>query len=435
MLLTKGLMLSEENVTNLDYINKKIILVFVLTTFVLLLLLGFTDILLGMSSVIGYINIVLSFVFLLGYFLISKYGKAELGAHILLVVGHILVFINFQYNDGSNGPTIYAFFLFLVVFSLVLIGKSKVVWFVSSMIFFFLMFWAETYGYLKVEHFYVGAERRFLDHITAIMWISIFMFIVLNFFIKSYQNQNRLLNSIKLRQEEILLEVKTLNDQKNRLIALLSHDLKNPIGMLHSTLDLVDEDAIEPDELEFILQNLRQQSYHLNKLLNNTLTWVMTELENRPNEVLQISLAEITWEMKDMMMLQAQDKDQKIEVTIAGEDRVIALEPSEVKIILKNFLDNAIKFSAVESSIFFCLIISDTYIKWEVINFGPTISQKDQGDLFTFRARTSYGTKKEKGTGIGLPLCMRIAEKIGYEISYSIPQANKNCFSLSKSLS
>jgi len=435
MLLTKGLMLSEENVTDLNYIHKKIILIFILTTFVLLLLLGFTDLILGMSPIIAYIKIGLSFPFLAGYFLIRKYGKAELGVHVLLVVGHVVVFFNFLYNDGVNGPTIYAFFLLLVVYSLLLVGKSKVIWFVSSMTMFLLMFWAETYGYLKVQYFYTSRESQFLDHLTTILWISIFMFGVLNFFIKSYQNQNKLLNSIKQRQDEMLLEVKMLNDQKNRLIALLSHDLKNPIGMLHSTLDLVDKDAFEPGELEFILQNLRQQSFHLNKLLNNTLTWVMTELEDRPNEIHQISLAEITWEMKDMMMLQAQEKGQEIEVTITGEDRILALEPSEVKIILKNMLDNAIKFSAVESTIFFRLIISTTYIKWDVINFGPTISQKDQRDLFIFRARASYGTKKEKGTGIGLPLCMRIAEKIGFEIKYTIPQSNENCFSLIKSLS
>ncbi|MEB2781408.1 HAMP domain-containing sensor histidine kinase [Algoriphagus sp. C2-6-M1] len=434
MLLTKGLVLSEENVTNLDYIQKQIAIIISLLAFVLLLILGVSDAFLGMSPVIFWIKIGISFPFLAAYFLVSKYGKVQLALNILLILAHIVICFNFLYNDGNDGPTIYAFFLMLVVSSVLIQGWLKVVWFLGSLSTFFLLFYAEAHGYIKVEHYYEGPQHQFIDHAVSILWISLFVFTVLHFFVKSYQNQSQLLHAIKLRQEKAIEEVKMLNDQKNKLIALLSHDLKNPIGMLHTTLDLVDKDAFEPGEMEQILRNLRSQSFHLNKVLNNTLSWVMTELEDTPIQLHQISLSALTHEMKEMMQLQATEKNQLIEVSIEGGDHDISIAINEIKIILKNLLDNAIKFSALNSTINLNLKINKDELNWEVCNQGATISQGDQKDLFAFRARTSYGTKKEKGTGVGLPLCKRIADKIKFDLKYTSSPDQKNCFTLTKKL-
>lgn len=434
MLLTKGLMLSEENVTNLEYIQKQIAIIVSLLAFVLLLLLGISDVFLGMSPVIIWVKIGLSFPCLAAYFLVSKYGKAQLALNILLILAHVVICFNFLYNDGNDGPTIYAFFLILVISSLLIQGWLKVVWFISSLFMFFILFYGEAQGYIEVVQFYDSPENKFIDHAVTILWVSLFVFTVLHFFIKSYQNQSQLLNKIKQRQEKSLEDVKMLNDQKNKLIALLSHDLKNPIGMLHTTLGLVDKDAFEPGEMEQILRNLKGQSFHLNKVLNNTLSWVMTELEDTPIQLHQISLKELTQEMCDMMLVQAMEKNQTIEVSIEGEDRDISLEINEIKIILKNLLDNAIKFSPLNSTINLDLKITEEKLSWKVCNQGVTISKADQKELFSFRARTSYGTNKEKGTGVGLPLCKRIADKIKFELKYSSSGEGNNCFKLSKKL-
>ncbi len=434
MLLSKGLMLSEENVTNMDYIHKRITLTMTLLTFILLIILGVSDAILGMSPVIIWVKLGLSIPFLAAYFLVSKFGKTQLATHIMLVVGHLVVFCNFLYNDGSNGPTMYAFFLMLVLYTLLVRGWYKALWFIVSFSLFFLIFYAEAYDFIEVENYYTSIQNQFLDHAITVLWISLFVFTVLHFFIKSYQNQNQVLNTIKLRQDQALEDVKMLNDQKNKLIAILTHDLKNPIGMLHTTLGLVEKDAFEPGEMEQILNNLKGQSFHLNKVLTNTLSWVMTELEDTPIQLHQISLSRLTEEMKDMMLIQATQKNQVIDVAIDGEDRDISIEINEIKIILKNLIDNAIKFSAVNSSIDLALKINDDKLSWSVCNQGATISPADQKDLFTFRARTSYGTKKEKGTGVGLPLCKRIADKIDFELDYSSSGEMRNCFTLTKKL-
>lgn len=60
-----------------------------------------------------------------------------------------------------------------------------------------------------------------------------------------------------------------------------------------------------------------------------------------------------------MMMVQALVKHQVIDISIQGVDREISIPSNEVKIILKNFLDNAIKFSDEHTSISLSVHLSD----------------------------------------------------------------------------
>lgn len=432
MRLTKGIQLSEENVSDLEYIQKKISIVFALLTFFLLLVLGISDVFLEMSPVIIITKLVFSLPFLASYFLISKYGRVQLSLNILLVLGYVVIMLNYLYNDGYRGPTLYSFFLMLVASTLLIKGWGRILWAILPFACYMALFYAQVQGWISVTSSYESELNIFYDHLLTLLWMSVFVFLGINFFVKSYKNQNDVLHQMKAKQELMLDELNTLNSEKSRLIAILSHDMRNPISMLHTTLVLMEQDAFEPGEVEQILSNLKKQSFQLNNILNNTLSWVMSELEDRPQEIVEISPVDLTTEMKNTMEIQATEKNQEISFTWTGDDQKIRLEVNEIKIILKNLIDNAIKFSPLGSKIEILLDLKPDRAEWVVSNPGAQILREQQEKIFEFRARTSYGTKKEKGTGIGLPLCKRIADKIGCELHYDDSNAGMNCFVLSK---
>ncbi|UZD22655.1 HAMP domain-containing sensor histidine kinase [Algoriphagus halophytocola] len=432
MRLTKGIQVSEENVSDLEYIQKKISIVFALLTFFLLLVLGISDIFLEMSPVIIFAKLLFSIPFLVSYFLISKYGKVQLSLDILLTLGYVVIMLNFLYNDGYNGPTLYSFFLMLVASTLLIKGWRKVFWFVLPFACYMTLFYGQVQGWVPVSSSYESELNMFFDHFVTLMWMGGFIFLGINFFVQSYKNQNEVLHQLKAKQEQMLDELNTLSSEKSRLIAILSHDMRNPISMLHTTLGLMEKDAFEPGEAERILSNLKKQSYQLNNILNNTLSWVMSELEDRPQEILEISPVNLTNEMKNTMEVQAAEKSQKISFSWKGEDQKIRLEVNEIRIILKNLIDNAIKFSPLEATVELSLDIDSERIQWSVCNPGVQIPPEQQQKLFEFRARTSYGTKREKGAGIGLPLCKRIADKINGELYYDGSRDGMNCFFITK---
>jgi len=363
-----------------------------------------------------------------------KYGYYQLIIQVLIFIGLVLVSINFLYNDGYQGPTFYTIFVFVVGIGILIGGWPKIAWMLFAFILYSVLFYGEVNEWFDVPRYYTGLENLFWDHIVTIWWTGMFSFLGIHIFIKNYRNQNNRMKFIQSERELALQELASLNTKKNQLIALLSHDLKNPIGMLEQTLDLVDKGAFEEGELELILRNLRNQSYHLSGMLNNTLNWVLSELEDRDLEKERVSIYKLTDEMKEGMLAQAVSKKQGITSPKIGIDQILEIEASEIRIILKNLLDNAIKFTPIGGEIEFDLISSEKEITWNVKNEGKPIPPAEVLKLFDFKVKTTYGTMREKGTGIGLPLCKKIADKLEMTLEFSRTANGKNSFHLTKRL-
>ena len=65
-------------------------------------------------------------------------------------------------------------------------------------------------------------------------------------------------------------------------------------------------------------------------------------------------------------------------------------------------------------------------------NSGARIPKEKENHLFEFSVKSSVGTQKEKGTGLGLGLCKRIASRIGFEVGYEYSADGFNVFYLEK---
>jgi signal transduction histidine kinase len=65
-----------------------------------------------------------------------------------------------------------------------------------------------------------------------------------------------------------------------------------------------------------------------------------------------------------------------------------------------------------------------------VKNAGIKIPKEDH--LFDFNVKSTVGTQKEKGTGLGLGLCKRIATRIGFEVGYEYSPDGYHVFFLEK---
>ncbi|MFT6895397.1 MAG: two-component system sensor histidine kinase/response regulator, partial [Algoriphagus sp.] len=342
--------------------------------------------------------------------------------------------INYIYNDGYRGPTFYTIFIFVVGIAILIKGWPKYAWMLFAFTLYSLFFYAEVFGLISPKSNYTGLENLFWDHLITIWWTGLFSFLGIDIFLKNYLAQNKRITIIQVEKDLALQELAALNTKKNQLIALLSHDLKNPIGMLGQTLDLVDRGAFEEGEFELILKNLRNQSYHLSGMLNNTLNWVLAELEDKVLEMESLSLYQLTDEMREGMMIQAVSKKQTIESDKTGEDQILEIEASEIRIILKNLLDNAIKFTPVGGEIELNLVISSKEITWNIKNQGKPIPLPEESKLFDFKVKATFGTMREKGTGIGLPLCKKIADKLEMELGFYRTDDGKNSFFLTKRL-
>lgn len=423
--------LNKEIIT-LEQLQKKISLIFVALTFFSIIFFGLVDFLVGQSIEFLIIRLVFAILFIGCFVLYYKYNKYLLATNLMLFFVWGFLLINYMYSDGYQGPTIFNFFVYVGVVAFLLKYPLNIFWHVLSIASYILFFYLEITGKLNVIYNYQNVDDEFWDNTLTIAVTSFFVFIGATIVIKNYQKQNLALEKLQSENKKNLKELQLINEKKNQLIALLSHDLKNPIASLSTTLELMDLDMISKEDFEFVLSNIKKQSVHLNHVLNNTLNWVISEMGDQVIEPEIVNVTEFTEEIQELMQIQASGKDQRIEKIIEKDGVSVDLEKEKVKIILRNYISNAIKFSPVGSTIFIEFSGDEQSFRWSIKNLGAEIPKEIQNQLFDFNVKSVAGTQKEMGTGLGLSLCKRIADKIGMKLGYERTADGLNLFYLEK---
>lgn len=422
----------EESLISLELLQEKTTRIFALLSSALMIFLGFSDLLMGLQLEIVLFKFAFAIPFITGYLLMKKWGRYQTVLSGMMVFALIIIALNYYYNDGFNGPTIYTIFMLVMTITILFNGWYKYFWLIFAFLFFISLMYADLLGGVRIVSNYTNNTVRFGDHVITILWCSLFVFLGIQLFIYGYKSQNQVLTKVMEENKKANIELEELNSKKNELIALLSHDLKNPISTLNQTVELVELGGLEQGDFETIIQELKKQSFHLSNVLNNTLSWVLTELDQGVIAKEEVDFAKLNEEMVQTMQVQASQKGQVIVAKENGAIKEALIEVNEVKIILKNFLDNAIKFSPNGAQIELNFISNNGAIRWEVKNEGPTVPMSLRDGLFDFKVRTSYGTNKEKGTGMGLPLCKKIADKLEMKLGFETQGDNLNVFYLER---
>lgn len=415
---------------NLEDLQRRIAFIFVALTLLAIITFGVSDYFLGLNPIMVKVRVVYILLFACFTALMIRYKQYLISMNLML--GLIMGFsmMNYYYNDGFKGPTIFNLFVFVVAISIFFKKPLNLIWLIVSIGGYLTVFFLEAFGYISSHQNYLQNQDLFWDNGISIVICAVFIFLGVSYLISNYQKQHLTLTKLKKENEKNLIELSLLNQNKNHLIALLSHDLKSPVNHLSTTLELVEEGILEQEDLQRILLNLKNQSFQLSQVLDNTLGWVLTEMEGYESEFRMVNPRILAGEMQEIMKVQADKKQQKINLHVNLKSQSSKMAVKEIKIILKNFLDNAIKFSQVDSDLTLAVIEAGDSIRWEVINPGQIIPNDDQKSLFEFKGRSSKGTSREPGSGIGLSLCKKIADRLDWTVGYFRNDEGQNVFYL-----
>jgi len=215
----------------------------------------------------------------------------------------------------------------------------------------------------------------------------------------------------KIQNNAILEQTKHLeemNQVKDRLFSIVSHDLKDSITGIKAFLDLLKEDNLTQDEFTELIPELSDNADNATSLLLNLLNWSKSQMQNlEPKPELfniqdvfneKMSLIEKKVEQKRIILLDESIKD------------FVYADRSMVEIVIQNLLANAIKFSKVGDVI----TVSNRDRSGNVLicieDTGVGISEENQAKLFKNSGFTTRGTNAEKGTGLGLSICKELVE-------------------------
>jgi two-component system sensor histidine kinase/response regulator len=103
---------------------------------------------------------------------------------------------------------------------------------------------------------------------------------------------------------------------------------------------------------------------------------------------------------------------------------------SQIRIVLRNLLTNAIKFTPEKGEIILTSGYEDNYVAIAVIDSGIGMDAAQLRNLFTSKHQTTYGTNGERGTGIGLLLSKEFVERSGGQIFVSSEPSKGSTFTI-----
>jgi len=239
--------------------------------------------------------------------------------------------------------------------------------------------------------------------------------------IKKIKNQNEslLIQSIEInrQKEEIKAQAEDLiktNATKDKFFSIIAHDLRGPVGNLVSFLELLTDERnnyTADKQLQFLslLKNAAQTTY---TLLNNLLTWAQTQRNEIVFKPTKNSLLAVINANIGLFANSLHNKKIKL-VNSLSQDYVFYFDNNMINTVIRNLLNNAIKYTDENGKISIAVNETDEHIVFSIKDTGKGMSDETKAKLFKLdvKQHSALGTMGESGTGLGLIICKEFIEK------------------------
>lgn len=259
--------------------------------------------------------------------------------------------------------------------------------------------------------------RRAEENNKLVVLISfVFLCLVITLFglYSTIQKKNKALldkNQTVTRSKKLLDDVIV---QKDRFLSIIAHDLRNPFNSILglSNILLEDFDEIDDNEKKKMLNLIVSSSDNSLKLLEELLIWAKSAVNFKLN-IETVDVRKFIDEIIMTLSSQAKSKKIKLEYSLDSINKA-KLGTFSMSIIITNLISNSIKFSYPESVIHLDFS-NNTDTKencFTITDHGVGMTEKQVKELFnSLNVRSTIGTNKEKGTGLGLIVCQSFIKK------------------------
>ena len=249
--------------------------------------------------------------------------------------------------------------------------------------------------------------------------------------LKRNQEENeRLEKEVRLRTNEIQQQnqqLEEVNNVKDKLFSVVSHDIKGPLSSLHLTLSLAKSGAISEAEFRKIATELDARLAQTTEFIDNLLQWAKLQMHGESFEPSTVELVHVVGEAVRLLEPECRQKSVRLVNNISGSLEAYA-DINMVRSVIRNLLTNATKFTRSEGVITVSAYRLNSKIVVSVADSGVGIPKQSIDKIFTLATVSTDGTQREKGTGLGLLLCKEFVEKNGGKIWFETKEGEGTTF-------
>jgi PAS domain S-box-containing protein len=270
----------------------------------------------------------------------------------------------------------------------------------------------------KDDEFY--EEFRVLRCNSDLRWVAARGRVVRGFRRKPQRLVGISLDITERRQAED--ELRQADQRKDEFLAMLAHELRNPLAAISNAIRLNQTPDLPPEERQWIEQMLRRQTDQLGHLIDDLLDVARITTSKISLHKEALSLPDLAHRTLDTLRPQLLRSRHDLILDFPAEPVWVDADPSRLEQVLVNLITNAIKYTKDQGQIWLRISREGNEAVIAVRDTGIGIAAEMLPRIFDLFAQAEQGLDRSRGgLGIGLTLVRRIVELHGGTVTVASP--------------
>lgn len=370
------------------------------------------------------ISLVACFIFAWLYYRSRFKLKMQSSIIITAILTNFLFVANYFYNSGISGPTEILMGLSILLVIAITPHKQHKIWVALNVITILALHIIEYYYPQWVPNKYSSRADEFFDKTSAYIVAVVLIYYMIKYIRRNYDYEKRQAEEkardIENQNQYILVQnqqLEQINSEKNKLMSIIAHDLRAPLSNIQNYLELVTAYGLDKEEREVVEGDLLKVTQNTLNMLSKLLIWSKSQMEGVVVKLSDLNLLETLKNTLELERILALKKEITLTYYIDSTTTVVA-DSDMLQLVIRNLVSNAIKFTTVGGTVDISTEMVMNECKLKVKDSGKGISYEQQPDIFSLKAKSTFGTNNEKGVGLGLLLCKEFTEQQGGRIGF-----------------
>lgn len=209
------------------------------------------------------------------------------------------------------------------------------------------------------------------------------------------------------------------NNDKDKFLSMVAHDLRSPFSGILGLIKILDEDKdnLDKEESDQFISALHEALKSQYAFLENLLSWGRLQLDSAKINKDDFHIIENFNSVQDVLGLNAKSKNIELVIKVEPEDLQTYGDQNQLYSVLHNLTSNALKFTKEGGTITMSAEKTESGVVIKVKDTGIGMPKEMADSIFALnKMRSRPGTNNEPGTGLGLVLCHEIVDKHGGKI-------------------
>jgi len=368
------------------------------------------------------------------YYLSRFKKKFALSVITYAIFIYVVLILNYIYDGGINGPILNLFGLTLVFLIAFSHKKYAPIYVLLHITVACILCYVEYYYPNIITYPYKTKADQVSDVLGTFIMAILFLYFTINYILSNYRIEKQLAEKraieLDLQHQQIVAQkqkLEQLNEEKNKLFSIISHDLRSPVNSMQGYLELMLDSDLSAEESEHMKQELLDLTKNTSHMLQNLLLWSQAQMKGAGLQLKPVHLKDILTKATEYQKSIAIKKGIALEIK-PFTDKLIYADSDMLELVIRNLVNNAIKFTPSGGQIGVEVKNIGDNTEISVMDNGIGINKDKQQELFKSISKSSYGTDNEKGMGLGLMLCKEYIEMQFGKISFESQEGQGSIF-------